>query len=169
MSDANLAALKRQFATAWALASHHLDGLTTDECLWRPAATGPHVRQRADGAWTADWPEHEGYDLGPPSIAWTSWHMLFWWSLALDRNFGSGTLARRDIVWPGEAAGVRAAIGELQARWAAAIESADPAAPSRWPFDDRTLADVIAWANVELTKNAAEIGYARFLYAVRPA
>jgi hypothetical protein len=26
---------------------------------------------------------------------------------------------------------------------------------------------VIAWANVELTKNAAEIGYARFLYAVR--
>jgi hypothetical protein len=26
---------------------------------------------------------------------------------------------------------------------------------------------VIAWVNVELTKNAAEIGYARFLYAVR--
>lgn len=24
-----------------------------------------------------------------------------------------------------------------------------------------------AWVNVELTKNAAEIGYARFLYAVR--
>jgi NADPH-dependent 2,4-dienoyl-CoA reductase/sulfur reductase-like enzyme len=26
--------------------------------------------------------------------------------------------------------------------------------------------DVVAWVNVELTKNAAEIGYARFLYAV---
>jgi hypothetical protein len=26
---------------------------------------------------------------------------------------------------------------------------------------------VIAWANIELTKNAAEIGYARFLHAVR--
>ncbi|HMH81922.1 MAG TPA: hypothetical protein VK531_03565 [Gemmatimonadales bacterium] len=29
----------------------------------------------------------------------------------------------------------------------------------------RPFGDVIAWVNVELTKNAAEIGYARFLYA----
>jgi hypothetical protein len=33
-------------------------------------------------------------------------------------------------------------------------------------FQDRPFGDVIAWVNVELTKNAAEIGYARFLYAV---
>jgi len=33
----------------------------------------------------------------------------------------------------------------------------------RWPFRDRPLADLFAWANVELTKNAAEIGYLRFL------
>jgi len=26
---------------------------------------------------------------------------------------------------------------------------------------------LVAWVNLELTKNAAEIGYARFLYAVR--
>jgi hypothetical protein len=26
---------------------------------------------------------------------------------------------------------------------------------------------VVAWVNVELTKNAAETGYARFLYQVR--
>ena len=32
--------------------------------------------------------------------------------------------------------------------------------------DGRTNRDVVAWVNVELTKNAAEIGYARFLYAV---
>ena len=37
---------------------------------------------------------------------------------------------------------------------------------TRWPFQDRPFGDVIAWVNVELTKNAAEIGYARFLYAV---
>jgi hypothetical protein len=36
---------------------------------------------------------------------------------------------------------------------------------TRWPFQDRPFGDVIAWVNVELTKNAAEIGYARFLYA----
>ena len=38
---------------------------------------------------------------------------------------------------------------------------------TRWPFQNRPFGDVIAWVNVELTKNAAEIGYARFLYAVR--
>ena len=32
---------------------------------------------------------------------------------------------------------------------------------------DRPLGDVVAWVNLELMKNAAEIGYARFLYAVR--
>lgn len=38
---------------------------------------------------------------------------------------------------------------------------------TRWPFKDRPFGDVIAWVNVELTKNAAEIGYVRFLYGVR--
>ena len=37
---------------------------------------------------------------------------------------------------------------------------------TRWLFRDRPFGDVVAWVNVELTKNAAEIGYARFLYAV---
>jgi hypothetical protein len=46
---------------------------------------------------------------------------------------------------------------------------ADLASPTRvhWPFEQRPLADLFAWANTELTKSAAEIGYARFLYAVR--
>jgi hypothetical protein len=38
---------------------------------------------------------------------------------------------------------------------------------TRWPFSDRPFGDVVAWVNVELTKSAAEIGYACFLYAVR--
>jgi hypothetical protein len=37
---------------------------------------------------------------------------------------------------------------------------------TRWPFQSRPFGDVVAWVNVELTKNAAEIGYARFLFAV---
>jgi hypothetical protein len=32
---------------------------------------------------------------------------------------------------------------------------------------DRPFVDVVAWANVELMKNAAEIGFGRLLYAVR--
>lgn len=167
MASDSLPMLKRQLATAWALTHYHLDGLTTAECLWRPAAKGLHVRRDETGRWRADWPDHEGYDLGPPSIAWTSWHILFWWSMALDRNFGPGGLAREDVAWPGNADGVRAAIEELHARWESAIQTADLSAPSRWPFQDRTMADVIGWATLELMKNAAEIGYARFLYGVR--
>ena len=167
MSNDSLGILRRQFDTAWALARYHLDGLTTEECLWRPAAKGLHVHRQPDGRWAADWPEHEGYDLGPPSIGWTTWHILMWWTLALDRNFGGGTLTKDEVAWPGDADAVRVAIEGLCKRWVAAIDGVDPAAASRWPFDDRTMADVIGWANVELTKNAAEIGYARFLYGAR--
>jgi hypothetical protein len=34
-------------------------------------------------------------------------------------------------------------------------------------MQDRPFSDIVGWLNVELMKNAAEIGYARFLYAVR--
>ena len=167
------AVLLRQLDTAWKLASYHLDGLTTEECLWRPAARGLHV-QRASDAWLADWPEHEGYDIGPPSIAWITWHMGFWWSMVYDHSFGDATLSREHVHWPGDAEGVRFWLGELHERWRGAIDQLSDDAfqdssRTRWPFRDRPFADVVAWANVELTKNAAELGYARFLYAVRPA
>ncbi|WP_437710954.1 DinB family protein [Sorangium sp. So ce448] len=165
--------LLRQFEIAWQLTSFHLDGLSTEECLWRPADEGLHVRQTPDGQWRADWPEHEGYDLGPPSIAWLTWHLGFWWSMALDHAFGDGALTREDVTWPGDADDVRAWLGGLQGKWRAVLEQVTDddlrsTRRTRWPFQDRPFGDVVAWANVELTKNAAEIGYARFLYARRP-
>ena len=36
---------------------------------------------------------------------------------------------------------------------------------TRSPFQDRPFGDVIAWVNVELAKDSAEIGYVRFLDA----
>ena len=36
----------------------------------------------------------EGYDIGPPSIAWLTWHIGFWWSMVLDHSFADGTLSR---------------------------------------------------------------------------
>ena len=71
MNEEMRALLIRQLDIAWALAQFHLEGLTTAECLWRPARAGLHVRQHAEG-WHAEWPEHEGYILGPPSIAWVT-------------------------------------------------------------------------------------------------
>jgi hypothetical protein len=163
--------LARQLAVAWQLTTYHLQDLTTDECLRRPAGRGLHVHQLADGTWRAEWPEHEGYELGPSSIGWMTWHLGFWWSMALDHNFGSRTLTRDEISWPGNADGVRTWISGLHARWQHALSTqtdADLAAVSgvHWPFEGRPRADLFAWANTELTKSSAEIGYARFLLAV---
>jgi hypothetical protein len=166
--------LTRQLDTAWKLASFHLGGLTTEECLWRPARQGLHVHRDAGGEWRADWPDHEGYDLGPPSIAWLTWHLGFWWSMALNHSYGDGTLAREQIRWPGDGDGVRRWIGGLAAEWRANLERLTDrdlrsTRRTRWPYRNRPFGDIIGWANVELTKNAAEIGYARFLHAVREA
>lgn len=174
MADDTLDLLLRQLDIAWQLTDYHLTGLTTDECLWRPAPVGLHVHRAADGLWRADWPEREGYDIGPASIAWLTWHLGFWWSMALDHSFGPATLTREQVTWPGDADGVRAWISRLHADWRAALApltAADLRASqrTRWPLQDRPFGDIVAWATVELMKNAAEIGYARFLHAARGA
>jgi DinB superfamily len=161
----------RQFDTAWKLASYHLDGLTTEECLWRPAYKGPHVHRGADGRWRADWPDREGYDTGPPSIAWITWHIGFWWSMVIDHSFGSRTLTREQVFWPGNADALRTWLTALHDEWRTTLDGMtedDLRSPRRtaWPYEDRPFADVVAWLNIELTKNAAEIGFARFLYGV---
>jgi hypothetical protein len=166
--------LTRQLDIAWQLTSYHLDGLSTEECLWRPAAVGLHVHQSADGTWHADWPEHEGYDLGPPSIGWLTWHLVFWWSMVLDHSFHGATLTRDRVDWPGSAEAVRERVSRLHDEWVGALAQLDAeewraTTRTRWPFQDRPFADVVAWATVELTKNASEIGYARFCHAVRGA
>ena len=153
---------------------YHLQTLSTAECLRRPAERGLHVHQDTDGPWRADWPEHEGYALGPSSIGWMTWHLGFWWSMALDHNFGPRTLCREEISWPGDAESVRRWITHLHARWKQALSSqsdAELASSSgvHWPFEGRPRAELFAWANTELVKSAAEIGYARFLLAVRSA
>lgn len=94
--------------------------------------------------------------------------------MVLDHSFGDGTLSREQVVWPGNADYVREWLGRLQREWRAVLahvtdDDLRSTRRTRWPFRDRPFGDVIAWVNIELTKNAAEIGYARFLYAVREA
>jgi hypothetical protein len=92
--------------------------------------------------------------------------------MALDHNFGSGSLTREAVMLPSSAEAAREQIIGLQAEWHAALASLSEAdlrsqQRTRWPYTERPLVDVIAWLNIELAKNASEIGYARFLYAVR--
>ena len=174
MADGERDGLIRQLDIAWALTAYHLTGLTTAECLWRPGPVGLHIRTDAEGIYHADWPDRETYDLGPPSIAWLTWHLGFWWSMALNHNFGPGTLTREAVTWPGTAEGAREWIGGLHGEWRRHLELLEEPALSasdraRWPFQQRPLRDIVAWANLELMKNAAEIGYARFLYGARSA
>ncbi len=164
-------ALLRQLETAWALTSYHLDGLTTEQCLARPGAVGLHVHA-VDGGFAVDWPEHEGYDLGPASVGWLTWHLGFFWSMVFDHSFGDARLSREDVRWPGTADAVRAWIQLLHDQWRAAVltlSDADlrSATRSKWPLQERPFVDIVAWVNIELMKNAAEIGYARFVLAVR--
>lgn len=164
--------LARQFDLAWKLLAFHLDGLTTEESLWQPAPRGLHVHRTHDGRWRADWPEREDYDIGPPSIAWITWHIGYWWSMVLDHSFGARTLSRDSVYWPRDADGVRAWLTSLRDQWRERLDLlTDDDLQSRerasWPYVDRPLSDVLAWVNVELTKNAAEIGYARFMHAAR--
>jgi hypothetical protein len=91
--------------------------------------------------------------------------------MVIDHSFGDATLTRENVMWPGNADDVRAWLGRLRREWRAVLEQVNSddlrsTQRTRWPFQDRPFGDVIAWVNVELTKNAAEIGYARFLYAV---
>lgn len=172
LSDEVCAYLIGQFDTAWKLASYHLDGLTTAECMWRPASRGLHVHQQAGGRWSADWPDRETYDIGPPSIAWITWHIVFWWSMVIDHSFGSASLSREQVLWPGDADALRAQLAGLHDEWRKTLDQLTKAdlqstARSRWPYTNRPFGDIVAWLNLELTKNAAEIGVVRFLYAVK--
>jgi hypothetical protein len=163
--------LEHQLSIAWRLLDLHLTDLAYEECFWRPAGHGPHVYEHA-GVWRADWPETEAYDAGPASIAWLTWHIGFWWTMVLDHSFGEGTLRREDVEWPGSVESTRAWLTDLHDEWVVSLGNLSDAelrttGRTRWPFSDRPFHSIAGWLNLELMKNAAEIGYCRFLYASR--
>lgn len=160
-----------QLNVAWKLLDLHLTGLSDEECFWRPAARALHVLNDS-GTWRAEWPETEAYVTGPASIAWLTWHIGFWWSTVLNHSFGDRTLRREDITWPGAAEATRAWLTKLHDEWVTALaalpdDELGSTERTRWPFADKPFYQLAAWLNLELMKNAAEIGYCRFLYAVR--
>lgn len=174
MSREILDVLLRQHEIAWSLASYHLETLSNEECLWRPSSKGLHVSVASDGAWRGEWPDHEGYDLGPPSIAWLLWHMGFWWSMAIAHCFEGASLDRDAVTCPGNVGAAKSWLQGCHEKWRALLsplsdDDLRSTERTRWPYRDRPFSDVVGWVNIELTKNAAELGYVRFLYATRPS
>jgi DinB superfamily len=163
--------LLRQFDLAWALADLHLSALVEDDFLWEPAALTWTVRPDPSGSWRPDWADTEPDPLPVPTIGWLSWHIDFWWSVAIDHLFGRPPRERTDITWPGSGAAAVARIRELGRQWrevVAGLTADDLRRPSPFPWGPDagyTVANTALWVNIELTKNIAEIGQLRLIRA----
>ncbi|GAA2059056.1 DinB family protein [Streptomyces carpaticus] len=168
-----------QFEMTWSLFTYHLERLEPGDFRWQPAGADPiwTVRPDGTGRWIADWPEG-GTEPDPvplPTIGWLSWHIDWWWSVALDHVHGRPPRDRTDITWPGDGPAAVARLHAHHDAWLAYLdglteEDLDATAPYPWPHDpEHTVAHLLAWLNAELMKNAAEIGQLRMLRAVSPA
>lgn len=157
-----------QLDMCWQLYNYHMETLTDEEALWVFDADGLQVREKSS-TWKADWPHTEAYEIGPASIAWILWHIIYWWSTALNYNFGDGSLTKDDVIWPGSVCMAKAKIQELYTEWKAKLDAVseddlEKHEHAKWPFENENFATIALWLNAELMKNAAEIGYGRFLY-----
>ncbi|MCR8842491.1 DinB family protein [Paenibacillus sp. SC116] len=170
-NDPTQGTLQFQYDISCQLLDIHLTDLTDDEYSWRPAPKGLHMTYDS-GIWRADWPDSESYEIGPPSIAWLTWHITYWWSMVLDHSFGDGTLQHESVPCYGSASEAIDRIYLIKNKWETAVAQLSPhelheRTRTNWPFRDKSFYELLAWLNLELMKNAAEIGYCRFLYASR--
>lgn len=160
-----------QFDLVWALTDLHLAALTEDDFGWPPSDLVWTVRQDADGVWRPDWADVEPDPIPVPTVAWLTWQMQWYWSTALAHVQQQDPPERRDVTWPGTGLAAIAALRDLSAQWRdalVALDDGDLTRPSAfpWPVDvGRTVAHMVAWLNVELAKNAAEIGQIRMIRA----
>jgi DinB family protein len=162
-----------QFDLTWALADLHLSALADDDFLWEPTSLCWTVRPDAAGVWRPDWADAEPDPIPVPTVGWLTWHIDWWWSVAVDHLTGATPRDRTDVTWPGNGPAAVARLRELARRWRELLEGMtadDLARPSALPWgadSGRTVAQTVLWANVELTKNISEIGQLRLLRAAQ--
>ncbi|MEE2059735.1 DinB family protein [Rhodococcus artemisiae] len=173
MSTSRRELLRWQFDLTWSLFEFHLDRLQPDDFLWQPAGLCWTVHERTDGLWTPDWDETEPDPIPVPTIAWVMWHIEWWWTVTLDHVQGRTPRDRTEIRWPGSGEASIARLRDLHDEWVVVLDTTtdehlDSPAPFPWQGDpDMTVAHTVAWVDVELTKNVAEIGQLRLLRHAR--
>lgn len=165
----SLSIARWQFGMAWRLADEfHLPRLTDAMCLWRPHPESWTVHRAPDGRWLPDWSDEDPLEPAPPSIAWLTWHLIWWWSDALTVLRGGQPAERREVSWPGSAASAGIEIRRIASEWCDAIDqlsSDETQAPTSFPWPEpRPLVYTIAWVNMELMKNVAEVGEVANMY-----
>ncbi len=168
MTSGQIQTLRWQFGLTWKLAEWHLPHLTDEACLWEPSAGSWTVRRGSDGRWRPDWAEPEPDPAPAVTIGWLTWHITWWWSGALAALQNKPVPPRQEVFWPGSAGAVRQHLETLSAQWAdetSRLADDDLDRPLAYPWrDPRPLSLALAWANSELMKNVAEIGYVRHLF-----
>lgn len=171
MTTSRAALLRWQFDLTWALFDYHLERLTDDDTLWSPARLHWTVHRADDGRWLPDWADTEPDPIPVPTIAWTTWHVGWWWSVTLDHLRGRPPRDRTDVTWPGDARTTVAWMNELRAEWVDVLNgltdgALDAEATFPWQGDPAmTVGHTVAWVNTELAKNAAEVGQLRLVRA----
>ncbi|MFI6209346.1 DinB family protein [Streptomyces sp. NPDC051041] len=166
--------LRWQFELTWSLFEYHLERLEPGDFLWEPVPHCWTLRRAADGTWVPDWAETEPDPVPVPTIGWVSWHIGWWWSVAIDHVAGRPPRERTGIAWPGPGAPTVEWLRALRTDWLTALgrftdADLDAAAPFPWSDEPaRTVAHMAAWVNAELMKNVTEIGQLRLLRAAAP-
>ena len=113
----SLSVIRWQFSMTWSLADIHLSRLTDAQCRWLPDESSWTVHLQDDGRWLADWTEPEPASPAPPSIAWLTWHMTWWWAGALRAVRGESRIAPTSAVWAGDAEVAAREIRDLAKQW----------------------------------------------------
>ncbi|WP_229401668.1 DinB family protein [Micromonospora okii] len=163
-----------QFDLTWALFEYHLERLEPADFRWEPAAHCWTVRPGPGGGWVPDWADTEPDPVPVPTIAWLTWHIGWWWSVASDHAEGRPARERADVGWPGAGEATVGWLRDLRGRWVAYLDGLtdadlDAAVAFPWPADSgHTVAHQLGWVNAELMKNVAEIGQLRLLRAAAP-
>ena len=125
MSASRRDLLRWQFDLTWALFEYHLERLRPEDFLWEPGPLCWTVRQAADGSWVPDWADTEPDPVPVPTIAWVSWHIGWWWSVAADHLHGRPPRERTAVTWPGDGESTVAWLRDLRTDWLAALDALD--------------------------------------------
>ncbi|MFC4555519.1 DinB family protein [Georgenia faecalis] len=172
MTPTRLDLLRWQLDLTWSLLEYHLERLDRDDVGFEPAALVWTVRPDADGDPTPDWSDTEPDPVPVPTIAWLTWHIGWWWGVALDHAQGRPPRERESVRWPGADA-VVPWLRDLRTQWLRVLDGLgedDLDAAASYPVaddPDYSVGHMIAWVNAELMKNTAEIGQLRLLRAAR--
>ncbi|WKZ23858.1 MAG: DinB family protein [Candidatus Dojkabacteria bacterium] len=166
-----LETLSWQYSLTWRLAEYTLQDLTDEECLWEPTKNSWNVRKDAEGRWVPDWIVPEPVPIPTTSIAWVTWHIMWWWSSASAVLRGDQKLEHNEVFWPGSASRIAEVLQQLNTEWLSQLEKMteeklDTLVAHPWS-EPRPLRIMIAWVNSELMKNVSEIGYVRHLWGNR--